>query len=665
MIGLQLESRPGLALGSYPEWLAENSGWFENAVESSWLRLEANRVLSSSNLDKVVERIEKAGESLKRMPDDVLDLAITGLKLRLARSDAGEDLAIQAFAAVREVADRTLGLRHFPSQIKGGWVLYNGLLAEMQTGEGKTLTATLPACAAAMTGIPVHVITTNDYLAGRDAEIMRPVYERLGLSVGSVIEGMDTDERTQAYNCDVTYCTNKQIAFDYLRDRVARGNTASATHMKLQRLYDDNNATSKLMLRGLCYAIVDEADSVLIDEARTPLILSNPIESGEDPEIYHQALTLAGDLHLDVDFIIHQRERRLQFTDQGLVSLEKMVEDLDPMWRASRWREELVEQALMALYLFVRDRHYLVKDNKVQIIDDNTGRLMADRSWERGLHQMVEVKEGCEISGNKETLARISYQRFFRRYLKLGGMTGTALKIEKELASVYRLPVVRIPTHKRCKRTVSRPRTFINSEHKNRAILMSVEKLVKMGRPVLVGTRSVEMSERFGVMLNKLGIEAKVLNARQDALEAEIIAAAGEVGAVTVATNMAGRGTDIKLSDQASANGGLHVIITERNEANRIDRQLIGRSSRQGDPGSYQIFTALDDEIPYEHYSKWLRYLIVVFSFGKGEIPTGLGNWLMNRSQSMLEHRHRKARRALEKQEERLGDMLSFSGTAE
>jgi preprotein translocase subunit SecA len=660
-----MHSRPGLVLGSYPEYSTEDSSWFEKLLSSTSLRLNASKEFSQKNLDQIVKRIDETGESLKKMPDEVLDMSITGLKLRLARSDADIGLAIQAFAMIREVADRVLGLRHFPTQLKGGWVIYNGLLAEMQTGEGKTLTATLPASTAAMSGIPVHVITSNDYLAKRDAETMQPVYQRLGLSVGHVIEGMDISERTAAYACDITYCTNKQIAFDYLRDRVARGNSGSVTHLKLQRLYDMEQDKTSLLLRGLCFAIVDEADSVLIDEARTPLILSNPVDSGENPDTYRESLRLASKLSQDVDFIIHKKERTAEITHRGSEKLKLLAESLDPIWKATRRREELVSQALVAQYIFVRDRHYLVKDNKVQIIDDYTGRLMPDRSWARNLHQMVEMKEGCEISNDKETLARISYQSFFRRYLKVGGMTGTAIGIEKELALVYRLPVIRIPTHKPCIRKTMSPRTFTKAKHKNKAIVTSVNSLIAAGRPVLIGTRSVEMSERISIMLNKLGVSTQILNARQDAVEAEIIANAGAPGVVTVATNMAGRGTDIKLTKLARDNGGLHVIVTERNEADRIDRQLIGRCSRQGDPGSYQIISAMEDEIPAAYYSEFTCYFLKLFMSWRGEFLPFFGNGLMNRAQSSMEYRHAQARRALEKQEERLGEMLAFSGSGE
>lgn len=656
---------PGLTHGDYPERISTDSSNVNNVIKNIAHSLKPKKSLSPSELDVIVNSIDEAGKTLQSMPDDVLDMSISGLKLRLKGKELDSNLAIQAFAHIREVADRTLGLRHFPSQLKGGWVIYHGMLAQMQTGEGKTLTATLPACAAAMCGIPVHVITSNEYLAQRDAEEMQAVYDRMGLSVRYITSTMDDAERTVAYRADVTYCTNKQITFDYLRDRVVRGNATSPTHLKLHKLYKTDRPEQNLLLRGLCYAIVDEADSVLIDEARTPLILSNTIEGSEHPGTYTKALELAGALQLDVDFILHHKQRSAELTVVGKNKLTSLVKDAPGLWHSSRTREELVQKALVALYLLVRDRQYLIKENKVQIIDDYTGRLMPDRSWERGLHQMVEMKEGCEISGDKETLARITYQRFFRNYLKLGGMTGTTQNIESEVEQTYRLSVVTIPTHKKSKRRSVKPRTFINQNKKYSAVINSVKKFHRVGRPILIGTRSVESSEQLGFLLQQAGLPCKIVNARQDASEAEVIAKAGQLGAITVATNMAGRGTDIKLSEDARRKGGLHVVITERNESYRIDRQLIGRCSRQGDPGSYQVFTSLDDDIPSLFYSKFYRNILSLFALYKGELPKKFGNKLMNQAQRAMEQRHYKARRALEKQEERTAELLSFSGNTE
>ncbi|MCH9674710.1 MAG: prepilin peptidase [Gammaproteobacteria bacterium] len=660
--------RPGLTWGRYPERPATRDSPFDKWVQTRIDAHKARRRVCPDVLRNIAARIEEVGCSLEKMPDEVFAASLLGMRTRLALQPMDEALLVQAFAAIREAAGRTLGMRHFPSQLMGGWVLYHAMLAQMQTGEGKTLTATLPAGAAALTGVPVHVVTANDYLARRDAEAMRPVYEALGVSVGIVTEGLETQARVAAYACDVTYCTNKSVAFDYLRDRVARGSMSGPTHSKLQRLYAGSESTPNppsLLLRGLCFAIVDEADSVLIDEARTPLILSRSVEGNMDEQMYRQALEIAAQLVADVDFAISARERKVTLTQSGHVRLATIAQPFDSRWSATRRREELVCQALCAQHLYIRDVQYVVSDNRVQIIDASTGRLMPDRSWERGLHQLIEAKEGCDVTGDKETLARISYQRFFSRYLKLSGMTGTTTKIERELEYTYGLPVVPIPTHRPIRRATYRPRTFTTTSAKYHAILQSVRNLHAQGRPILIGTRSVEDSEKLGSYLSDNGLEAHILNARHAETEAQMVADAGLSGRITVATNIAGRGTDVQLRDAVAQLGGLHVLVTERNEAARIDRQLIGRCSRQGDPGSYQIFGSLDDELPALFYSPWLRALLQFLNLGRAEFPSNLGRWMMALPQRATERRHRRARRSLQRQDERLGDLLSFSGEAE
>ena len=659
--------RPGAALGSYPERSAERPGWLDALLARSFARLASRWQAREKNFQVIVAQIDDAGTSLATMPDEILSMAISGLRLRLALDGWNVDLASQAFAVVREMSARTLGMRHFESQVLGGWVLFNGKLAEMQTGEGKTLTATLPASTAALAGVPVHVITSNDYLATRDAQLMRPLYEALGLTVGVVSEEMDFDSRRAAYACDITYCTNKQVTFDYLRDRVARGAATSKLHLDLERIYDNPAKRSKLMLRGLCFAIVDEADSVLVDEARTPLILSQTVEDDDSTHAsYREALDLAKQLSADKDFRILARERNAPLTECGGARLAKLAAPLGPLWAATRRREELVGQALKAQYLFILDQDYLVRDGKVQIVDGNTGRIMADRSWERGLHQMVEEKEGCELSGHKETLARMSYQRFFRRYLKLSGMTGTGQEVERELGEVYGLSMVRIPPHRPSRRVAWPNRVYAKIEDKNAALAASTREQRARGRAVLIGTRSVLMSEQFGQILTESGLEPQILNARQDEHEAQIIACAGEAGCITVATNMAGRGTDISLGSGVEDSGGLHVIVAERNEAARVDRQLIGRCARQGDPGSYQMFASLEDEIPLLYYAPALRRLIALLARrADGQLPTWLGKALLDIAQGSLERRHARARRQLEREDERLSDVLAFAGQSE
>jgi preprotein translocase subunit SecA len=606
----------------------------------------------------VVGLVNALSSSLEASSDAELTAMAGELRLELRRDGFTEQSVARAFALIREVAGRTIGQRHYDVQIRGGWVLLNGLVAEMETGEGKTLTATLPAATAALAGIPVHVITVNDYLTARDAEWMGPVYEKLGLTVGVIIHGKDPRTRRAAYGCDVTYCTNKELTFDYLRDRIALGRKESRIQLAIEKLSGCEARANQLNLRGLFYAIVDEADSVLVDEARTPLIIAGAGPAGPEREMYETALELAARLTEGADFRLDARERHLELTDQGLDRLAGWAEDLPPLFRGERRREELVRQALVATHLFHRDTHYLVRDKKVQIIDEYTGRILADRTWEQGLHQMVETKEGCPLSNQQTSVARMTYQRFFRRYLWLAGMTGTAKEVSNELWSVYGLPVVRMPTHRPTQRRSTGDRVFATEAEKWQAIVERVRSLHALGRPILIGTRSVAASEKLSALLGEAGLEHQLLNARQDKQEAEIVAEAGQLGRITVATNMAGRGTDIKLGAGVSELGGLHVIATELHESARIDRQLFGRCGRQGDPGTNEAIVSLEDE------------LIRVYLGPAARLNSHLRSdtWrraLFSAAQMRAEMVNAGIRRQLLSAEDQLGDMLAFTGRRE
>jgi preprotein translocase subunit SecA len=576
-----------------------------------------------------------------------------------------EELVFRSFAIVRETASRILGKRHYDVQVIGGWIMINGMLAEMDTGEGKTLTASLPACTAAFAGIPVHVITANDYLVERDAREMGPLYNALGLSVGTVIEGMDQDARRKAYACDITYCTNKQVAFDYLRDRLTMGRHASYRQLEVERLHSDNARIDRLLLRGLCFAIVDEADSVLIDEARTPLVISQTSTNRLEEQTYQQALDVARQLQEGVDFTIRQQPRSILLTEQGEASLASLCQPLKGVWTGQRRREYLVKQALSALHLFLRDKHYLRKDGKVQIIDENTGRVMADRTWELGLHQLIETKEGLALSSSKETLARISYQRFFRRYLRLAGMSGTAREVAAELGTVYGLQVARIPPHRPPQKNTHPDWVYRTLERKWVEVIKRIKEIHNSGRPILVGTKSLADSEYLSTLLSKARLSHRVLNAKQDAREAEIIAQAGQPGRITVATNMAGRGTDIRLGSGVAERGGLHVIATERHEAHRIDRQLFGRCGRQGDPGSYEAIVSLQDELVQVYLPVRLQRLLKIDNDGK---DSRIGKWsrrLIKLAQHRAQRQHKQIRRDLLKADEILANTLAFTGRTE
>ncbi len=626
----------------------------------------ATRTLRSrqARFQPIVELIDTEGRELKHNSDTTLRNLAEALRGELRSSQTDQRVWTRTFALTRELAVRTLGMRPYDVQMIGGWIMLEGMVAEMQTGEGKTLTATLPAAAVALTGTPVHVVSVNDYLVKRDAEALAPLYAALGLSVGLIQEDMQPDERRAAYGCDITYVSNKQITFDYLRDRLAMGRHQNELRLQLERLHAAAPRLRQMVLRGLHFAIVDEIDSVLVDEARTPLILSREVGSEDDAKVYERALQLAGDLAEDTDYRVTRHRRAVELTDDGRDRLERIAAPLGGVWTSALYREELCGQALSAIHLFHRETHYLVIDDKVQIVDEFTGRIMADRSWQRGLHQMLEVKEGCPLSGEKETLARISYQQFFRRYLRLAGMTGTAREIRGELWSIYNLAVAGVPTHKPNQKTAHRPGIFPTKEAKYVAILQRVKELNAVGRPVLVGTRSVASSEELSEILTNAGLEHQVLNARQDEGEAEIVARAGERGRITVATNMAGRGTDIVLGEGVVELGGLHVIATEFHQARRIDRQLFGRCGRQGDPGSYETIASLEDDLAEEMGPKAAR-LLRDFWRPDSRGHVWLGGVMMGHWQRTIEAKHARTRRQLVKLDEQLGRALAFSGQAE
>ncbi len=649
--------------GAYPERTVPRENWLDRlgvAVAGPvvhWTRSHHAQV------QEFVSLVNSHDRKLTSLSENELTDLAKELRQSLGREGIqNDDLTAQSFALVREMAQRRLHMRQYDVQLVGGWVLLRGMVAEMEAGEGKTLTATLPACTAALAGLPVHIVTVNDYLALRDTALMRPVYEALGLTVGTVIQGMSPEERRQAYACDVTYCTNKEIAFDYLKDRITLGGKRGRIQLQLERLYGKHSRLQRLLLRGLCFAIVDEADSVLIDEARTPLIISGAGNIKDERRLYEQALAIADKLVALEDFQILGRERRIELTDNGKPRIKDLSEPLGGLWTGTQRREELVRQALAARYIYVRDKQYLVKDGKVQIIDEYTGRVMPDRSWEQGLHQMIETKEGCDLTHRRETLARMSYQRFFRRYLHLAGMTGTGQEVAGEFWSVYRLHVIVVPTNKPGRRTRDRTEVHLTTDEKWKAITQYVERAHNERQPILIGTRSVEASEHLSRLLSIGGLDHQVLNARQDEEEAQIVARAGELGQITVATNMAGRGTDIQLGPGASGFGGLHVVVTELHEAKRIDRQLIGRCARQGDPGAYKAILSLEDELLTTHLSRVSRILVGKMGFMSSTMVVG---FVMRVAQRSAERLHSRTRRDLLKMDEQLDDALAFSGRAE
>jgi preprotein translocase subunit SecA len=616
-------------------------------------------------LKRIVEIAAQHEFSLRNAADIELAALARGIRPRLRREGFAPELVGECFALVREAAERTIGRRHYDVQLMGGWAMLQGKLVEMETGEGKTIAATLPAATVALAGYPVHVITVNDYLAARDAEEMGPLYRFLGLSVGVIVQGMPRPERQQAYGKSVTYCTNKELAFDYLRDRVALAQRTSRLHMSLDRLHGDASREKELLLRGLYFGIVDEADSIFIDEARTPLILSSTLSSAEDKKRCEVALDLASRLLAGVDYLVDWAERSVSLTPAGKSALAVFVADLDGEWTSVRAREELVNQAISAIVLFQRDQHYVIADGKVQIVDESTGRVMPDRSWERGLHQLIEVKEACDPTERRETIARLTFQRLFRRYIRLAGMTGTASEVAEEVATVYGLEVVRIPLNRPSRRESRPARVCVSREEKWRLVAETVEDVaVANGRPVLIGTRSVKASEEISEILRRKGIDHALLNAKQDTEEARVVALAGQAFRVTVATNMAGRGTDIRLAEGVAERGGLHVILTEYHDSRRIDRQFFGRGARQGDPGSCEAIVSLDDEI-YSVFAPSATRLVKRLEERGFRLPPMVYDALRKLAQFRAERRNAYMRKQNVNLDRRLDRTLAFSGRGE
>ncbi len=524
----------------------------------------------------IVKRINALESVVSRLTDEQLKHKTVEFKERIANGESDKSILPEAFAVVREVAKRTLNMRHFDVQLLGGIVLYNGAIAEMKTGEGKTLVATLPLYLSALYGKGGHLVTVNDYLAKRDSEWMGPIYNFLGLTVGLIQHDSDYADRKRAYAADITYGTNNEFGFDYLRD-----------HMAV--------SPEEIVQRELYYAIVDEVDSILIDEARTPLIISGPSE--ESTDMYYQAARVAKRLVEKEDFEGDEKLKTVTLTPQGVHKVEKLLH-IDNLYD-ERFVDVVkhINQALRARMYFKRDVDYIVKDGEVIIVDEFTGRLMFGRRYSDGLHQAIEAKENLVVKSESQTLATITFQNYFRMYKKLAGMTGTAYTEKEEFKEIYNLDVYVIPTNKPVIR-VDHPDVIYKTENaKFKAIVNKIKELYKKGQPVLVGTRSIEKSERLSKMLKKEGIPHNVLNAKYHEKEAMIIKDAGQYKAVTIATNMAGRGVDIKLGKGVKELGGLFILGTERHEARRIDNQLRGRSGRQGDPGESQFYLSLEDEL--------------------------------------------------------------------
>ena len=569
-------------------------------------------------INKTIDKIESLRPEMQKLTDEELRGKTKEFKDRLANGETLDDLLPEAFAVVREAGKRVLGMEHYRVQLIGGMILHQGRIAEMRTGEGKTLVSTLPAYLNALEGKGVHVVTVNDYLANRDAEWMGQIHRFLGMTVGCVLNSMKNDERREQYNCDITYITNNELGFDYLRDNMV--------------IYKE-----QLVQRGLRYAIIDEVDSVLIDEARTPLIISG--QSGKSTKLYEVCDYLAKTLQrgeaskefskLDAilgeeiqetgDFVVNEKDKIVTLTAEGIKKVEKYF-NIENLADAENLEiQHNIDLALRANYLMFRDQDYVVKDDEVLIVDEFTGRIMPGRRYSDGLHQAIEAKERVKVNRESKTLATITFQNFFNKYDKKSGMTGTALTEEREFRDIYGMDVIEIPTNRPVIRKDHNDAVYATKNEKYLAVIKEIEEAHAKGQPVLVGTITIETSELLSTMLRKRGIPHEVLNAKFHEREAEIVALAGIHGAVTIATNMAGRGTDIKLDEEALAAGGLKIIGTERHESRRIDNQLRGRSGRQGDPGESKFYISLEDDLMRLFGSDRMMGVFKALGFPEGE----------------------------------------------
>lgn len=613
--------------------------------------IEAHRIVAASRRMRGLSDEELAARVTSQAPD-LLREGLRGRPLRMLA------------AGVREMTRRKLGLAQHPVQLLGGLAMLRGAVIEMATGEGKTVTNLVPVTAAALIGVPVHVVTVNDYLASRDCEALRPVLEAFGLRVAAIVDETEHGERPALYASDIVFTTNKAVAFDYLRDRMAADGDGALRALAGRNLGHEAGERARNLARGLGFAIVDEVDSVLIDEAQTPLIITAEADADEAHAVARAFLTLAESLREGVDFRLEGGRRSIRLLPPG----EAMADGLAPptaefVPRAAR-HERLV-QALSAIHLYRRDEHYIVRDGEdgpeVAIVDEFTGRVMADRQWQRGLHQMVEVKEEARLSSARRTIAQITYQTFFNRYVWFAGMTGTAREAAGELRQGFGRRVLRLPTHRRVRRRHRATRIYGTTEARWRAVLQQAVRLQRRGRPVLIGVRSVEASDIIASLLREAGIEPFVINARQDEDEAAVVARAGEPGRVTVATNMAGRGTDIPVPEEVERRGGLVVILTEFHGSSRIDRQLYGRSGRQGQRGRAMAMVSLEDSL-FADAVPSLVALCRFLTFGRaGRLPTWMAGLLRIAAQARQERRARRRRGQVTRRARQLQRSLAFA----
>ncbi|MBC7666538.1 MAG: prepilin peptidase [Caulobacter sp.] len=639
-------------------WLARGYGQWRITL------LAGSKALTAVSLRALGAAADAAGEAAAHVASmDAAALAAhtTTLRQALQRHGLTDANSAQALGLACVLAQRELGLVPHRVQRMGAAALLRGMVAEMATGEGKSLTAALAAACVALSGRPVHIITVNDYLAERDAMVHRPLSAALGLHVAAVQAAQTPPQRVQVYAQDIVYCTNKDVVFDYMRDHLGQAGSHTPRQAAVQSALGlSQDGGRPRALRELAFAIVDEADSVLIDEARTPLIISS--ERDRVPlQVCREALDIALALDADEHFSVDRLHHQVALTDAGVERTQQLAAALHGLWRSERARSHLVRQALSATALFIRERDYIVRDGKVHIVDEFTGRVLPDRAWEQGIHQMIELKEGLAMTPSREPVARLTYPAYFTRYARLAGMTGTAREVAGELWALYGLKVACIPTHRPVQRVELPAQVFVSQALQATALVQACRDMQALGRAVLIGTRSVQGSEHVAQALAAQGIAHVVLNAKQDADEAGVVARAGGPGCVTVATNMAGRGTDIALAAATHAAGGLHVILTEFHESGRIDRQLVGRCARQGDPGSWQAITHVRAEIFQRYAPRWSA-LALRLAGARPALPALLASLLRQGAQRRAERMNAWTRAMALRSERRQDRLMAFAG---
>jgi len=650
---------PGVLWGRYPEQRPAAQAW-----HAGWpAALESALALGATGRGARYRRaLVPEATAAQSGAGEAFAARLARLRAGLARRRLTDALIGESFALVAECLERELGVTPFEMQFVAARIMLDNRIAEMATGEGKSIAAAIAAATAALAGVPVHLITANDYLAARDAAAMRAVYAALGLRVGVVTQVLDAGQRRAAYACDITYCTAKELVFDYLRDSLSRRGRGSELEQRATQL-DASGAqrAAPLVLRGLCMAIIDEADSILIDEAKVPLVLSQAHGNSGERGFYEHALRVASTLAEGPDYRFEPGQPAAQLTPAGRAKLGPGGAVGHGIARNWRQREESVCLALAALHRLQRDRDYLVRDGRVLIIEPTTGRVALGRAWSQGMQQLVELKEGCAPSARPVTVAQITYQRFFPRYLRLAGLSGTAAEARAELRAVYGLEVVQVPLRTPSRRVLLAPRLYLRSEARWDAVVERAAELQRDGRPVLIGTGSVGESEQLSRRLETAAVSHVVLNARHDAQEARIIAEAGRQGRVTVATNMAGRGTDIALGPGVAERGGLHVLLCQRNASRRIDRQFLGRCGRRGEPGSGEMLLALD-ALPVP---AWVVALLQrAWRKPQAVLPHWPARWLVAIATWLEDRRHRAQRRALCAEEAEVERRLGAQGAS-